>query len=304
MSRVDHTTTRRGMDQKMLRHAGLASQPAAAEEASNAGWSEFDRGSAAGKMMANLYGRRYQPKISYPTNLGRSRRASAEKRPEFIPGGAKLTQNDPRSRNIARNKARKVRAPKVGRRGPTYQFHEIDFIDRRRPAHVIQDELDDLTMRVEAYRPPNIMPVSTDAQKNRLQEINTFKGGNVLPNELTMEAKKGPLPSEAARLRQEADRVENLRRRDRGMMTIEDERREAAKARQNEMLARNPGDMMREQLRGEIQERQEHYEELVRLETDPQTLNRVKGEVMERLGELSRLERKLAAKRSGCAASR
>ena len=152
-------------------------------------WKAFDTSTEAGKLLQQLYGGQMKnPNIEYPKLQPRA--DAAKQRPKFIPGGAREGASDPRA---ATKRAANVNVPKMGR-------HErarpaaIEYVEKRRSGAVIDAQVQDAKMRLECYRPPNVKPFSTDAEKAKVQERFEFGGGRCLPEELTHHA--GPLPSE------------------------------------------------------------------------------------------------------------
>jgi len=164
-------------------------------------WKAFDTSTEAGKLLQQLYGGQMKnPNIEYPKLQPRA--DAAKQRPKFIPGGAREGASDPRA---ATKRAANVNVPKMGR-------HErarpaaIEYVEKRRSGAVIDAQVQDAKMRLECYRPPNVKPFSTDAEKAKVQERFEFGGGRCLPEELTHHA--GPLPSEMVAKRKERERVE------------------------------------------------------------------------------------------------
>ena len=281
MSARDRSVLDRAADRRMLQHAGIPAEGAAPP---SAGWGNFERTSSAGVLMARLYGKRYQPRVTYPDPRPTGSGAAPAPRPGFIPGGAAPTQRDPRSRRVQRGKALAVRVPRVGGPRGGRCASAIDVVERRRPAEAIQGELEDNQMRIDAYRPPHVMPVSTAAQKDRLSEINEFRGGRSLPAELTQAPRPGPLPSEAKRRPAAGAPAGGSGAGRPGSSAPGGSRGEGAPG-------SPPGELLAEQLREEIAERQLHYEELRRLGAARETLRRIEAEVRCRVSELARLRR-------------
>ena len=81
---------------------------------------------------------------------------------------------------------------------------------------MIKVEIDDAQMRIDHYRPAYQRPVATEDEKNRLNEICTFRGGKSLPEEMTFPA-MDMLPSEFRAKQKEQERIDKARRRRAGM---------------------------------------------------------------------------------------
>ena len=109
----------------------------------------------------------------------------------------------------------------------------IEYVEKRRSGAVIDAQVQDAKMRLECYRPPNVKPFSTDAEKAKVQERFEFGGGRCA-RELTHHA--GPLPSEMVAKRKERERVEKAWEKRRGGDT--QRAAAAARAEQGELGAR------------------------------------------------------------------
>ena len=244
----------------------------------NAALKAFDGNSEAGKLLRNLYGGHMKsPNIEYP-KLNVSKAKQNEAKPKW--SGLKPGADDPHA--AKRVPAKRVAVPHKAR--PERQYHPIDAVARRRSAETINVELDDMRMREECYRPAHVKPISSEAEKAKMQERFQYGGGKALPDEMTQA--KGPLPSEQLVRRKEADRVKQVNARRRG------EDPQAAAAAQ--APPREQG--LVEQIIGEIEERQAYLNEMKDVwKADPaardQAENRIMAEISTRMAELERLER-------------
>ena len=153
--------------------------------------------------MSQLYGNQNKPKINYP----KPRTTPSLPPKEFIPGGSKLDAADPRK---ATRRSVSLIVPKVATRVPE-SIKPIDIIPKRRHAEKIREELDDIVMRNTCYRPAHIKPSSTEYEKERLNQIFSFKGGKALPEELTNPVRETPM--ELSAKKKEAERIAAIRER-------------------------------------------------------------------------------------------
>ena len=165
-------------------------------------WRQF-QGTELGSLMSQLYGNQNKPKINYP----KPRTTPSLPQKEFIPGGSKLDANDPRK---STRRSVSLTVPKVAIR-VTESIKPIDVIPRRRHAEKIKEELDDIVMRNTCYRPAHVKPSSTEYEKERLNQIFSFKGGKALPEELTNPVRETPM--ELSAKKKEAERIAAIRER-------------------------------------------------------------------------------------------
>ena len=158
-------------------------------------------------MLKQLYGSNAgHPNIEYPKLTTKPQKG---KKAAFIPGGAKLGAADPRS---ATKRQVAVAVPRRARQDHGYR--PIDFVRSKKRASVISDAMEEMKMRNDAYRPPNVRAYSTDAEKARMQEKFQFGGGKGLPEEMTHP--EGPLPSALRAEKKEQERVAKEWRKRRG----------------------------------------------------------------------------------------
>ena len=171
------------------------------EENESEHWRQF-QGTELGNLMSQLYGQN-RPKINYP----KPKTTPSMPHKEFIPGGSKLDASDPRK--VTRRPVSMV-VPKVAIRAAE-SIKPIDIIPKRRNAEKIKEELDDIVMRNTYYRPAHIKPSSTEYEKERLNQIFSFKGGKALPEELTNPTRETPM--ELSAKKREEERMASIRER-------------------------------------------------------------------------------------------
>jgi hypothetical protein len=243
-------------------------------------WKQF-HGTELGGLLSSIYGNPNRVKINYPKPKQSTKNQDKK---GFIPGGAALEASDPRKvtrRNV------NVAVPKVcGRPSSeglenTENIKPIDLIPKRKSASVIQVELDDIKMRQERYRPAHVKPISEDREKDRLNQIFTYKGGKGLPAELTFPISEAPF--EIAEKKKEKDRLDAIRQK-RGLMVVNNSK--STKALSNDEL-------LAKQIQSEIEERSSHLEEMRRIGMKPQQEKSLERDLAIRLEELKKLEIKI-----------
>lgn len=232
-------------------------------------WKQF-QGTELGSLLGSIYGQN-RPKINYPKPKVKQETVD---RKGFIPGGAKSDAADPRK---ATRREVKVAVPKpTGRSAEQENIKPIDYIPKRKNLTMIQQDIDDIRMRQEHYRPAFVKPVAVDAEKDRLSQIFTFKGGKALPEELTMPV--GEAPFEVQQRRKEMERLDTIRQK-RGLMVV----------RSNSQKALSANEQFAQQIQREIEERTQHLEEMRRIGIKPQQEKAMMRDLSLKVGELSRL---------------
>lgn len=231
-------------------------------------WRQF-QGTELGNLMAQLYGNQNKPKINYP----KPRTVPSLPQKDFIPGGSNFDAVDPRK--VTRRSVNMI-VPKVASR-PMEVHKPIDIIPKRRNAEKIKLELDDINMRNTYYRPAHVKPTSCDYEKERLNQIFSFKGGKALPEELTNPI--GLTPMELAERKRETDRIATIK-----------ERRGITK---QVVVANvlNSSEQFAQHIVQEIEERRLHLEEMKRLGAlKPSDEAALKSEIATKLRELKMYE--------------
>ena len=158
-------------------------------------WRAF-AGTPAGKLMRSMYATPQQSSAQHVTSA-EPYRVQDWQAPDK---GWRALGNDVEARDASvptfdRAAAAGVQVPAVGR-GPVYQRPAaVDMIARRRSRAGIARAEAAAAARGDVAQEPLRKAVSTEANKRRLQAINTYGGGNALPGGLTAEPIiKGPLP--------------------------------------------------------------------------------------------------------------
>jgi hypothetical protein len=249
-------------------------------------WKQF-QGTELGGLLAGIYGNTNKPKINYPKP--KSKQTNIEPK-TFIPGGAKTGSSDPRktTRRMAN-----INVPKVGSHSSlsshsnslvNLDYDENNFaaygtyVNSRKSADAIKIELDDIRMKQSHYRPAYIQPFSSDAEKDRLSQIFTFKGGKALPQELTHPM--GVMPLELEAKRREAEQLQNLRMK-RGLHVITT----------RPMKVMSESEQLAEQINGEIQDRMQHIQEMKELGMlKPADERIIRAEIAKKLEEIKSIQ--------------
>ncbi len=242
-------------------------------------WRQF-QGTELGSLLGQIYGNQNKPKIQYPKL--KTTNSNIPKK-DWLPGGGNVDAVDPRK---ATRKPVQLNVPRLtgqssetnldidARRG----LKAIDIIPKRKGAEVIKQELDDIRMRQERYRPAFVKPVSVDAEKDRLNQIFTFKGGKALPTELTHP--EGEMPMERIQKMKERERVEAIKIK-RGLATLSAPTYSPVLSMQEQLA---------EQISEEINNRTKYLEEMKQLGSlKAADERRLKMEIASKVAELERL---------------
>jgi len=244
-------------------------------------WRAFGNDTEAGRLMHKLYGNQFKPVISYPA----FKTKKTEQSGKWMPNAKNANASDPRMAKFNKKKAMALKVPVQGRR-QSNGYAMVDLVPKRRNAADCNSFVEDINMRTNAYRPANLNAYSADAEKERLAEVFTYKGGHALPLELC--AMVGPMPSEIRRKQQESLRVEeakaNRRKRLNGGVDPM-EREEVAKA-----PVKSTKDQLFDQVYDEIKERRAHQEAMEETGQGKDTRRSVANEISARVSKLSALD--------------
>jgi hypothetical protein len=254
-----------------------------AEDGEMNNWRQF-QGTELGALMGQIYGNQNKPKINYPKL---QTKAKPLEHKTFIPGGGKIDAEDPRK---ATRRTVNLEVPKNFQE-KRENVKPIDVINRRRSADSIKAEMDEIKLRQTHYRPAHVKPISGAEEKERLNQIFTYKGGKGLPQELTHPM--GEMPLEVESRRKEAERMDAVRIK-RGLGpsagTLAISGSNGARRGSRGVLSEN--EQMQEMIRSEIEERREHLQEMQELGgLKPEKEKQMKLEIARKVAELEGLMR-------------
>jgi hypothetical protein len=231
-------------------------------------WKQF-QGTELGGLMSQIYGNQ-RPVINYPKPKAKKNPLPAK---DWVAAGNKADAVDPHKTT---RRAVNIDVPKLGKATNDNSLKPVDLINKRRSADTIKVEMDDIKYRQSHFRPAYVQPMSSDSEKDRLNQIFTFKGGKGLPENLTHPV--GEAPFEAAQRRKEQQRVDAIRDRRSGAP----QRRISAPLSESEQMA--------QQITAEIDERRNYLEEMrdIGVKSDQET--RIRSEIARKVEELNRLQ--------------
>lgn len=237
-------------------------------------WKQF-QGTALGGLMGQIYGNQNKPKINYPKPKTKKQEVMHPER--FMGSGGKATATDPRK---ATKKPVHVAVPK-NFKSANFQssYKPIDVIDRRRSSEVIQAELDDIKMKQTYYRPAHVRPIG-ESEKDRLSQVFHYKGGKGLPQELT--APEGEAPFEMqARVKEEKRIAALMAKRNPGLA--------AARNKASNEAILSEVDQMKDQIKREIEERQDHLNEMKSMNMKVRNEREIHDDIARKFAELDML---------------
>lgn len=196
----------------------MVSDGTTAAERNQEAWKTFGTGTEAGRLLKQLYGDKSRPKIAYP----KVRTKPRGQVPAFVPAGGKHDVDAREAKRVEKhvNVPRPTGGMEV--RGVAWQvvllqaispaavtcahdgscvqprhLTQIEYAEmmggRRKRGTAIAAEVSHRQAELDSYRPMPTKAKSTPLEKQRLQNINMFKGGKVLPDELTLAPIKGTL---------------------------------------------------------------------------------------------------------------
>ena len=245
-------------------------------------WRQF-QGTELGGLMNRLYGGD-KPQVNYP----KPKQKKFQPTGGFIGLGAKAGADDVRKHTIV--KAPHVDVPVVGTgsgSGRRKKFSAVDFIPKKRGELDSRREIDDIKMRDNYYRPAAGPSYSSEAEKDKLSQINQYKGGKGLPLELTQAA--GEAPFEAVKRQKEKERIQSVRN---AKLMATGKYKEPVPLAQLSL-----DEELMEQISDEIKERNDYLQELMEPSGGAPSakttaiIARVKGEISERVKQLKKLDR-------------
>jgi hypothetical protein len=239
-------------------------------------WKQF-QGSELGSLMSQLYGSK--PTIDYP---------KPKSSKPFVPKEAYQPYRTTSSNATKDLKNVKIKVPRPsGRKGICSAdtssaevipaICAVDFIPKRKPQDIINKEIDVIRMKQEHYRPAHVKPISADYEKDRLSQIFEYKGGKILPEELTNRASIAPF--EIAERQREKSRIEAIKLK-RGLIRV----------RKDEPIL-SPTEQLAEQITSEIEERRQYILDMESNGNLSQAeRTRILGEIQTRIHELKHLD--------------
>mmetsp|Transcript_19674 Transcript_19674/g.23398 ORF Transcript_19674/g.23398 Transcript_19674/m.23398 type:complete len:279 (-) Transcript_19674:103-939(-) len=247
-------------------------------------WKAFDTSTEAGRLLRKIYGNK-PPPVNVP--LPRKTSKSTVPTEGWRPVSNRLDAKDPRDATRSHVNEQKVKAPRPVRKPSTYSG--IDFVERKKTGSDIHEELKDLKMRNEAYRPAHTRPVGEN-EKVRYGEICAFKGGKSLPVEMTG-ITLDVLPSEQLAKAKEEKRINDVRRRRAGLPELKEI---DPKIKRQGPLGGNKGELA-ETILSEIEERRQHLQDMEELGHKSSNERQIAMEIQNRVDELRKLDKNAAA---------
>lgn len=240
------------------------------------GWEETEswkqlRGTELGGLLSSIYGTN-KPQINYP----KLKKKAFEPTAAFSSSGAKAHTSTKRNVTLA--------VPRFGdsKSNGRPPIAAVDCIARRKQESIIRAELDDIKMRNQHYRPAHSHLVG-ESEKEKLNQINTYKGGKILPAASSYPV--GETPFEIAAKQKEKERMDQImQRRNSGNPSLS-----GSGIRRAPVLS--DLEMLKEQVANEIDERRSHLESMRSLGITSQDESKIRREISERIAELQRLER-------------
>ena len=251
----------------------------------NENWRAFGNDSEAGRLLAKLYGGSYKPAINYPPL--KTRKADDLQDRVWRPTD-KANNVDPRLSKFDKGAANRVCVPKNFGRGDRHAFAPVDLVPKKRSGAECKATIADFEMRDRAYRPPNRAAFSSDAEKERLAEVFTYKGGAALPAELTNMV--GPMPSEMKRQQAELERVEKAKSSRRARLNGGVDPMAATSSGKNATYEEtDPKELLFDQIYDEIKDRRAFQAEMEETKDGKASRRQVAGEISQRISKLKQL---------------
>lgn len=260
-------------------------------------WKVFDRKTEAGRLLARLYGISSKIGMDAPIQYPKlkTRKSDLSTCQWKVGNNANHNPDSTVAAINSRIKAKSVHVPKVGKSRKSFgqssyqNLALVDIIPKRKSVQKCREEILQTEERITAYRPPNRTCLA-EVEKNRLNDIFTFKGGSALPTELT--CPEGPMPEEVKWKEKEMERVEKAKARRRSKLYGEDKL-----ASSNQVLAlqkeNRPDKTISEQLENqivrEIEERRIFQREMEDTDCGDKTRNTIAKEISSRIMQLKKL---------------
>eukprot|EP01038_Epipyxis_sp_PR26KG_P010588 gene10588-14225_t len=250
-------------------------------------WQQF-HGTELGALMNQLYSNQHKPKINYP-KFKKSSTNSLPVNGKFIGVGANPHAVDPRK---STRKQINISVPQFNSHSrynsqdedentisSSNKYPLIDMIPKRKSNNLIKNEMEEIKLRQQYYRPANTHAVSTEHEKERLNQIFTHKGGKGLPEGFIHPI--GETPFERADKKKEQERIQQIKFKRSGSNSL--------------MKISTPptvSDQLMEQISDEINERREYLLEMENLGgLKKQDEIKLRSEISQKVEELKRLMR-------------
>ena len=281
--------------------AQVESQTFSLKKSTVPNWKAFKCDTQAGKLLSRLYGVQPEsrPKINYPVLKAKKQRNEeciVEHVSQWRNVNAKPGSTDPREVKFQKDKAKALSVPKVGRAQPIQSKNNVSrpinlsrqVFPSRKTEVACRKEIRNIAMKNEAYRPPHERSISTDYEKNRLNEIFIFKGGQALPLELTNPIQPIPSENEITLEQSQSNKVQAQRRDRLAKWRIKHDTKsvETLTTKEEE---KNIDSLVVEQIEKEIKERLSFQMEMEESGAGNSSRNRIDHEIMTRMIELKRL---------------
>jgi hypothetical protein len=230
-------------------------------------WRQF-HGTELGSVLSSIYGNK--SKINYPQV--KSKKSTPLQQGAFI--GGKPNSSNPRESKINRKPA--VSQPYVKPKSKP-SVAPVDLIYHRKPQNIIQNEIEDIRMRNNFYRPAHAKAITSEEEKERLSQICTYKGGKGLPLVGTLPV--GEAPFEVMERNRQKRLEENHRAKRLGVPV------QAA----NKLTVLSYEEQLADQIVNEINERRTYLEEMERNGIYSDRADTIRNEIAIRLNELKKL---------------
>lgn len=223
------------------------------DDKTNPSWRVFKSDSEAGRLLSRLYGvKPNENKIRYP-----------KLRSSGVDISDRLSWNQTNKREKVQRNV--VKVPKVGQcirqkeNNKKPSLLHVSSIPRRKTEALCQETIKECQIKRYSYRPPMKAMHSTQEEKDRLCDINSYGGGCGLPEELTIRPKQAALEE---KLHQDISKEQKEQRSLPDEIVKEIEERRAF---QCEMEQNGAGDKTRDKIVKEISDR---IKELMKLDPD------------------------------------